>query len=56
MRSLEASNALINRCAEHLCSNLAAYAREGRETNIWRDFGGHMRRAPVACAELVAQS
>lgn len=37
--SLEASNALINRCAEHLCSNLAGYAREGKETNIWRDFG-----------------
>ena len=39
--SLEASNALINRCAEHLSANLATYAREGKETNIWRDFGAH---------------
>ena len=42
VRSLEASNALINCCAEHLCANLASTAREGKETNIWRDFGAHM--------------
>ena len=33
------STELINRSAEHLCTNLAGYARQGKETNVWRDFG-----------------
>ena len=33
------STELINRSAEHLCTNLAGYAQQGKETNIWRDFG-----------------
>ncbi|CAK0783443.1 hypothetical protein CVIRNUC_006642 [Coccomyxa viridis] len=37
--SLGMSTELINRSAEHLCTNLAGYARQGKETNVWRDFG-----------------
>jgi len=37
--SLGMSSELINRSAEQLCSNLFAYARQGKETNIWRDYG-----------------
>ena len=38
-RSLGMSSELLNRSAEHLCSNLSRYARQGQETNIWRDYG-----------------
>lgn len=37
--SLGMSSELLNRSAEHLCSNLSSYARQGKETNIWRDYG-----------------
>lgn len=37
--SLGLSSELINCSAEHLCSNLSGYARQGKETNIWRDYG-----------------
>ncbi len=33
------SSELLNRSAEHLCSNLSRYARQNQETNIWRDYG-----------------
>ena len=37
--SLGMSSELLNRSAEHLCSNLSGYARRGKETDIWRDYG-----------------
>jgi hypothetical protein len=37
--SLDASCGLVNKSAERLCSFLTKYAVEGRETNIWREYG-----------------
>jgi hypothetical protein len=38
-RSLEAVTGLMNEGVERLCDTLARIAKEGRDVNIWRQFG-----------------
>ena len=37
--SLEAVTGLMNEGVERLCDTLAGIAKEGRDVNIWRQFG-----------------